>query len=768
MGDYLRQTIDLMNLTQRLFTGFILPAIILTVPAQAETGPGFEAVLDRIFDRKSSASQLLRAKLTVPPIQVPAGRHRLMGQMLQQHVQWLADRMNESIRKRHAAEPWLAEARSFIEDSALFFNWQATMDPMTGAWEKPTKALLKTAERLGPLDPLLLLSRANLELLARCMPPERLEQLSAQLPALLADENPPALQLLTSAWLWQAAEGASISESVKLAGQKCAAKLPALFVASLKGAQTSHDAEAVYLTVRYGHGNRFLETRSQEMIQLLENAAGPEWLRETLLGQSEIHLAWAGRGDQWAASVTEQGWKIFDEHMSLARAHLVKAWQANSAVPWAADKMITVTMAGYGEKGSDERAWFDRAIAAVFDLEDAYEHLIWAYRPRWGGSHEQMLAFGAACAATGRYDTRVPSRLFKIIKDVASELPDRSAVHRDPEVCRQIVKLQQAMLQNAKSETEIHYYRSFMVANAFLARDYATAYENYKLLKKPVHWEAAERLKNFGQPYFLWSGILEAHDLPEFFVTLQKAEDAYREFRLPEARLLYQELVKSPTLAEHKQTVRLVRLRLAALAVEQRLGKGDWVRLADNERKTLWQPDWGSWWNHEEGDLSFRADTEGLLGRVIMNARIGREFEVRARLANPAELTHPQFGAVLGFFWGSGTYVTAVCGQTTPDPRSTGAALVERAYDLREDQRPFSATLKHDSTLRLQFTKDTLTLWVDDQKVLDAVSIPSVLSMPRMWTEVEPSQCLFGFGAGYFPKGESWIKGIEFRRLDVR
>ncbi|MDB6005114.1 MAG: hypothetical protein JWR15_2101 [Prosthecobacter sp.] len=118
------------------------------------------------------------------------------------------------------------------------------------------------------------------------------------------------------------------------------------------------------------------------------------------------------------------------------------------------------------------------------------------------------------------------------------------------------------MLQTATSESETHYYRSFLVANAFLARDYLTAHENYKLLKQPLHWEANERLKNFGQPYFLWSGMIEAHDFPELFATLQKAEDAYREFRHPEARALYQKLVKPPAQPMDPDRSQTVPLRL--------------------------------------------------------------------------------------------------------------------------------------------------------------------------------------------------------------
>lgn len=738
-----------MIFLQRVTSGILLSSFFLTVSVQAETSPGAETV-------------------QVPPILVPGGDHRLMAQVLQQHVQWLAGRISEAVSKRHADEPSLPEVRPFINEAARFFNWQETKDPVTGAWEKPSKTLLQTAERLASLDPLLLLTQACLESRARLIKLERLEHLAAKFPALLADDNPPVLKLMAAAWVWHVSGNRTITEPVKKARQECMDRLPALFETSLAGAQTPQEADATYLTIRYGYGSRFLEDQWEKMTPVLQQAAGPEWLRDTLLGQVEIRSAWQGRGDEWSANVTDKGWKIFDEHMKPARDHLVRAWKANPAVPWAATMMITATMAGYGETGADERVWFDRAIAAVFDYDDAYDNLNWAYRPRWGGSHEKMLAFGAACAATERYDTRVPSRLFKIIKDVAKELPDRSAVHQDPELCRQVVKLQQALLQNAKSESDIHYYRSFLVANAFLARDYATAHEQYALLKQPIHWEADARLKEFGQLSFLWGGMLEAQDVPEAFATLQKAEVAYNDHRLPEARSMYQELMKSPPLAECKKTLKLARIRLAAIAVELRLATGEWVHLADNERKLLWQPDWGNgWWNYAEGELSYRAAKAGELGRIILNARIGREFEVRARLDNSAELSHPQFGVVVGHFWGCGTYATAVCGQTDPDPKSTGAALVEHAYDVSKDQQPFPAILKPNSSIRVQVTKDTLTLWVDDQKVLDTLSIPSVISMPNMWTRADPKRCLFGFGSNYFPKGESWIKGIEFRRLDT-
>jgi tetratricopeptide (TPR) repeat protein len=138
------------------------------------------------------------------------------------------------------------------------------------------------------------------------------------------------------------------------------------------------------------------------------------WTAEMLKGEWHLHAGWEARGGGFANTVTREGWAGFHAHLSEAAKHFKKAHELNPEAPEAATRMIQVAMAGHAEEGEGERFWFDKAVAACFDWEPAYDSYSWALQPRWGGSNEAMLAFGRECKATGRYDTDVPYELFKI------------------------------------------------------------------------------------------------------------------------------------------------------------------------------------------------------------------------------------------------------------------------------------------------------------------------------------------------------------------
>lgn len=84
--------------------------------------------------------------------------------------------------------------------------------------------------------------------------------------------------------------------------------------------------------------------------------------------------------------------------------------------------MIAVAMGGHANPGETERTWFDRAISAQMDYPAAYSKMVRALLPRWGGSHEKMLAFGRECLATRRFDTDVPLVYLYILRNIGAEL----------------------------------------------------------------------------------------------------------------------------------------------------------------------------------------------------------------------------------------------------------------------------------------------------------------------------------------------------------
>jgi hypothetical protein len=136
------------------------------------------------------------------------------------------------------------------------------------------------------------------------------------------------------------------------------------------------------------------------------------WLAEMLAGAWHVHAGWKKRTGRLAKDVTAEGWAGFRKHLALAYTHFKKAHTLRPDAPEAATRLITVAMAGHTPEEEPERFWFDKAVAACFDWEPAYDAYMLSLEQRWGGSDEAVIAFGRECKATGRYDTDVPFQLF--------------------------------------------------------------------------------------------------------------------------------------------------------------------------------------------------------------------------------------------------------------------------------------------------------------------------------------------------------------------
>ena len=96
-----------------------------------------------------------------------------------------------------------------------------------------------------------------------------------------------------------------------------------------------------------------------------------------------------------------------------------------------------VNRAVAGVEGETPRFWFDQAVAAQLDAPGAHRTLRWAIRPRWGGSHEEMLRFGLECLNTRRFDTSVPDVFADVVFDIKEENGGFSCAHRRVEGGRQ-------------------------------------------------------------------------------------------------------------------------------------------------------------------------------------------------------------------------------------------------------------------------------------------------------------------------------------------
>ena len=145
--------------------------------------------------------------------------------------------------------------------------------------------------------------------------------------------------------------------------------------------------------------------------------------------------------------------------------------------PEAAGHMISIQKILGGSKS--EREWFDLAVNAQFDYMTAYNNYLWSIRPRWGGSHEEMLAFGIACLNTERYDTDVPEIFLKGIRDVSSEYTIRKWTQpfREAGIYKKVQKYFEGILNEPSKELKYYRNKSSYVLYAWLCGEYKDAKE---------------------------------------------------------------------------------------------------------------------------------------------------------------------------------------------------------------------------------------------------------------------------------------------------
>ena len=713
--------------------------------------------------------ELLRHKeAKVEPIPLLKDDDHLQRAFRARQTKWVAALLLADFSKRNAGASWLGEATAVLREAAPYLSGESYQNELTAKSLYPPNSLIQRAQvtrSAGCDDPLFNVIVPYLESFSSARTPEEMDLAERRLPDLLQGGDSPHLKLFACSWIWGGRydHRATKDEVKKAAMEK---EIPHLLADALNASATPEDSLGFYQFIKRNQGYvvYYLKIKNDEARAIIENSQTASWLKNTLIGEFEVAAAWKARGKGYANTVTDEGWRGYGEHLTKACTLFSSAWKDNPTVPFAAAAMITVTMGGVGLDGIDERVWFDRATAACFDYLPAYDSLLWAYRPRWGGSHDLMLAFGKACANTRRYDTFVPAKLFKAVAGVGSELQDRGVIHDDPEICRLTVEIDRGMMPYAKSDEEKHYALSYGVCNAFLARDYALAASFYNSLKQPVRPAAMKALESYGIESFEWRGVIAMQGDPAAAKILQEAEQAYRKRDLATARPRYLSLSQLPSNSSQQDAVTLIRLRLAAIAVEERFAKGDWVRLDEKENKVLWTSESVAKWNAlPGGGLSVRNEKDHAFSQVILRARVGVDFEMRARLDNPLDLTSAQFGAVIGYMPGHLDYGTVVCG-VTDKANHTGAALVENAYDTTEQNPPVPLDLKPDSLIRIVSRNGKVTLWVDEKEIFTR-NLDQCFKLRSPARDPGKEKHFFGFGSRLFPKGESRLKDIEFRRL---
>ena len=210
----------------------------------------------------------------------------------------------------------------------------------------------------------------------------------------------------------------------------------------------------------------FFEKDLRPLYEAVKSVKNPnKYFTCVLGGMLEIKEAWDARGNQFAYAVTEEGWEKFAKHLEIARKLLTQAWKLHPDYPEAPSAMITVTMAGSANPEDTLRMWFDRAVAAQMDYEDAYNKMQNALLPRWSGSVEELYDFGVECLKTKRFDTSIPFRFHWLLLTIQSESDGRWTYWQKPETAKYLTELYDGS-EKADTPKDKYLYPSFRAAAA--------------------------------------------------------------------------------------------------------------------------------------------------------------------------------------------------------------------------------------------------------------------------------------------------------------
>ena len=203
------------------------------------------------------------------------------------------------------------------------------------------------------------------------------------------------------------------------------------------------------------------------------------WLTHMLAGFSEERKAWntSNMGKTLPPAIEQRRRKA----MQPARQQFLAAWKLYPQYPEAASHMISIAMLNADER--TPRYWFDQAVAAQMDLDDAYHRMYLAYSPRWGGSVAKVWKFGLECRDTERFDTLVPGKMVKALnlidREVAGETDQSWAKPGVYEACVKMMAGYEAEYKRPKtllkSLHDASYFRSMFAGIAVRAEQHADA-----------------------------------------------------------------------------------------------------------------------------------------------------------------------------------------------------------------------------------------------------------------------------------------------------
>ncbi len=366
--------------------------------------------------------------------------------------------------------------------------------------------------------------------------------------------------------------------------------------------------------------------RKKEFVDTLALQGGADpWVSHVVRGRHEIELAWAKRGSGLAGTVTEAGWAAMRKHMASAKTHLEAAWKLEPTFPEPAVDLITVAMAGSDHADVEMRTWFERAVGAQLDYDKAYSTYAYALLPRWHGSHDAMYALGKECAATQRFDTRVPYQLVVVLELIAAD-EQGPAYWQRPGVYDDVKTVLEGMARNESVENHADFYRSYQAAIAWRANRFDEARRLLESLGERFQPEVFQWLNVMGELAISHAYAMAPPTLER--VTLAEQQAAGNQF---DAAVKTYQAALAALPDGHKGSY-FLRGRAKQLQWQGQFVAGDWVDVQPDKDLAGWFVQRGKWEVDEAGGLVGRFTPEGGLMLFCQAGFLGKDFVIEGNV----------------------------------------------------------------------------------------------------------------------------------------
>ena len=424
------------------------------------------------------------------------------------------------------------------------------------------------------------------------------------------------------------------------------------------------------------------------------------WLVNMLRGENEVDAAYELHGG--SADKDAHG-----KHLASARAALTAAYRLDPALPEAAARMITVCKC---ESNRDEaRVWFDRAIAAQIDYEQAWRFYRGVLQPSEGGSYEAMERLADEAVKTRRFDTLAPMFAKTIFEDMGE------GAFRRPGVWDTMNAIVDGYTEPPQRGVDVRFMKSRRAAYAYWCGQYAEAVKIIDGIGPDFDPKAASETLNT-TPTDLRAECAAMSGLRvSTYRKLTAMEDADRREAAHDA---YASLLSQLPADDPDRPYVLQRERATSLAVDFAAGTTAPVPTGIVEDLAAWTGDTAAW-SISDGVLACTTDAKlSIRHRAVMPKDFTATLDWQWSAAAPGAAP-PRFGVAV--------IETEEKGRVVADFRPWSNRIVmemDNKFELVQRDRkttPFDLSADVWHALQLSRTGSAITLTLDGVKVMAGV-----------------------------------------------